>query len=259
MRFAYAVALVATPCLALDDPQTPLQDPYRTGMLGYHQVEMLGDPARIALDPRVRVTAPSHALDSLQVPAMIDATAVEGVVRIVAFVDYGPIPKILEFRPGAAEPKLAFSFKIDQATPLRAAVELEDGSWLIGGTQIDAMGGGCSAPAEAYASDDWEERLMQVHARMWPDTGRLVAQIDHPMDTGLSFSGTPAFYIEELTFTAQSGAELARIEVFEPVSEDPRFTLFAPPHLATAPVRMAGRDTDGYTVTADIAPSGLTQ
>jgi sulfur-oxidizing protein SoxY len=258
LRPLLALLLTAAPALALDDPRAPLEDPYRTGMLSYHQIRLLGDPERIALDPRVVVRAPDYAEDSLHVPVLIDASAVENVKRIVAFVDYGPIPKILEYRPGRALPKIAFRFKIDQSTPVRAAVELEDGSWLMGGAEIDAMGGGCTVPAAAYASDDWEERLGEVRALLWPGEGRLALRVDHPMDTGL-VDGIPVFIIEHIAVSDQSGDELARVTLFEPVEEDPNFRLFLRPADAGAPLRISGRDNNGNDFAATVAPSGLTQ
>jgi len=258
IRMAALAALIAGPALAAGPARAPLDDPYRTGMLAYHQIELLGDPARIAFDDRVRVIAPDYAEDSLHVPTLVDATGIEGVKRIVMFVDYGPIPRILEYRPGRALPKLAFRFKIDQATPIRAAVELEDGAWLLGGAHIDAMGGGCTVPAAAYASDDWVDRLGQVHARLWPETGRLSFRVDHPMDTGLA-DGIPVFHLETLTVSDQSGAALAELSLYEPVEEDPTFKLFLPPKLARAPLHLTGRDNQANPVDAVIAPGGLTQ
>ena len=57
-RISSLALLVAGPALALDDPQTKLQDPMRSGNWDYHQIEILGDPKEIRFDDRVRVTAP---------------------------------------------------------------------------------------------------------------------------------------------------------------------------------------------------------
>jgi sulfur-oxidizing protein SoxY len=228
-------------------------------MLGYHQIRLLGDPERIALDDeRVRVHAPASAEDSLHVPVTVDATAIPDVRRMVAFVDYGPIPKILEYFPGEAEPYLSFRFKIDQATPVRVAVETEGGEWFIGSTPVDAAGGGCSAPAAAYASDDWEERLGEVRARQWPSTGRVRVMVDHPMDTGLA-DGIPVFIIEHLTLAGADDAPLAKVVLFEPVEEDPVFTFRLPPEALTAELRVTGRDNNGNLIDAYIPQSGPMQ
>lgn len=250
-----AATLLATPARALDDPKVVLDDPYRTGMLGYLQRELLGDPAAIEFDSRVKVMAPHSAEDSFHVPVTVDARGIEDVERIALFVDYGPIPHILDFYPGDAEPWLAFRFKIDQSTPVRAAVMTGDGKWHVGGTVVDAAGGGCAAPAMAYASDDWEEKLGDVRARMWSRTGRVRVIVDHPMDTGLA-DGIPVFTIKALDFSDTDGARVARIELHEPVDEDPAFSLRFAEGALTGPLIVSGRDNNGNEIEATIPYDG---
>ncbi len=254
---AAALTLFTTPALAIDDTKVKLDDPYETGVFAYHQKELLGDPAVIRFDDRVKVRAPASAEDSFHVPVMVDASAIPDVKRIVLFVDYGPIPKILTYWPEKAEAKLSFRFKIDQATPVRAAVETHSGSWHIGHAHIDAAGGGCTAPAVAYASDDWEEELGKVYASVWPDRGRLRMVVDHPMDTGLA-DGIPVFIIEKLQVDDLDGNKLARLELYEPVNEDPAFTLFFGNGKLADKVRIHGRDNNGNPIDA-IASSQVTQ
>lgn len=244
IRFMAMAALLAPAAWALDDPRTPLRDPMQSGMWDYHQVELLGDPERIAFDDRVKVMAPDSAEDSLNVPLLIDASAIPNVRRIVVTADYGPIPHILTFHPGKAEARLALRFKIDQATAIRASVETEDGQWLIGSTHIDAGGGGCTAPAAAYANADWEEHLGEIHGRLWAATGRARLIVDHPMDTGLA-GNIPVFIIRSLALETEDGAPLSRIELHEPVNEDPAFTLFFDPETMPAVIRVTGRDNNG--------------
>lgn len=256
MRMMIAAALMlTTPAMALDEPKVALDDPYRTGMLGYLQKQILDDPEKIGFDPKVIVMAPHAAEDSFHVPITVDARGIEDVERIALFVDYGPIPHILDYYPGEAEPWLSFRFKIDQATPVRAAVQTKDGAWHLGGTQIDAAGGGCAAPAAAYASDDWEERLGEVRARMWPKSGRVRVIVDHPMDTGLA-DGIPVFTIQNLDFSDPEGEQVARIKLYEPVNEDPAFSLkFAKGEL-NGPLKVSGRDNNGNEIDAIIPYAG---
>ena len=229
---------------ALDGPRTPLEDPMGSGMWDYHQVELLGDPAMISFDDRVLVSAPLSAEDSLNVPLLVDASSVENVRRIVVSADYGPIPHILTYFPEQAEAKLALRFKIDQATAVRASVETHDGQWLVGSTYIDAAGGGCTAPAHAYASDDWEERLGEIHGRIWAGSGRVRVIVDHPMDTGLA-GDIPVFIVQHLDFETDEGKPMARLELHEPVNEDPAFSLFFAPGTLPATLHVSGRDNNG--------------
>lgn len=251
--YLMAAVLLSAPALALDEPRTPLSDPLQSGMWSYHQKNLLGDPEKIEFDDRVIVRAPASAEDSFNVPVLVDATALKNVTQMVFLVDYGPIPKILTYWPEQAEPKISFRFKIDQATPVRAAVQTGDGVWHIGSTVIDAAGGGCSAPAAAYASDDWEEHLGKVYGRVWPDRGRVRMVVDHPMDTGLA-DGIPIFIIEDLELANEATKEkLARLELYEPVNEDPAFTFYFPEGALGTEVRVEGRDNNGNEIDALIS------
>lgn len=257
-RLAVLAALIAAPAYALDDPQTRLVDPMRSANWDYHQIEILGDPKKISFDDRVKVSAPAFAEDSFHVPVLIDASELANVTEIVVFVDYGPIPKILTYRPGKAAAKLSFRFKIDQSTPVRAAVQTSDGAWHVGSALIDAAGGGCTAPAVAYASDDWEEKLGEVHGQIWPDSGRLRMVVDHPMDTGLA-DGIPIFIIEDLNVATMEGEALASLELYEPINEDPAFTLYFGEDQLADQVRVTGRDNNGNPIEAVLEARPLTQ
>ena len=251
-----ATVLMASPAFALDDPKVPLDDPFRTGMWDYQQVNLLGNPEQIAFDDRVIVRAPHSAEDAFEVPVLVDATAIPNVERIVLTVDYGPIPQVLTFWPGDAQAKLSFRFKIDQATPVRASVQDKSGRWYVGGTAIDASGGGCTAPAQAYATDDWEEKLGEVRGRMWPETGRVRMIVDHPMDTGLA-DGIPIFIVEDIKIAGPGGTP-ARLQLHEPVDEDPAFTLYYAAGQLSHDLQIEGRDNNGNEIEATV-PLPLTQ
>lgn len=252
---ALAVTLFgASMVQALDDPKTPLQDPMKSGMWDYHQIELLGDPAQIAFDPRVIVRAPTAAENSLNVPLLVDASQIPDVKRIVVSADYGPIPHILTYYPEQAQAKLALRFKIDQATAIRASVETHSGAWFVGSTYIDAAGGGCTAPAHAYASDDWEEKLGEIHGRLWASNGRARVVVDHPMDTGLA-GNIPVFIIKSLSFETDAGDLMAWIELHEPVNEDPAFSLFFAPGQLDGVLHVKGRDNNGNRIKGVLSES----
>ena len=253
---ALALMMAATPTMAASDKlssnlKTPLVDPFNSGMWNYQQKRLLGDPEKIQFDDRVKVSAPHSAEDAFEVPVKVDATGIPNVEKILVTVDYGPIPKVLTFYPKEAEAKFSFRFKIDQATPVRASVQTKDGAWHIGGVHIDAMGGGCTAPAHAYATDDWEEKLGEVRGRMWANSGRVRVIVDHPMDTGLA-DGIPIFIVEDIKLQGPDNREMARLELHEPVDEDPAFTFHFPKETLTEAIRVVGRDNNGNEIDATI-------
>lgn len=208
--------------------------------------------APVVFDDRVKVEAPAYAEDSLNTPVQISAPELAHVEHVLVFADMSPIVHILDYYPVKAEPSIGFAFKIQQATPVRAAMKTADGTWHVGGTWIDAQGGGCTAPSVASANPIWETRLGETEARLWSAGDgadeRLKFRVIHPMDTGLA-AGIPAFYISELTIADANGDTLARITPYEPVSENPVFTLDL--HVDTA-VTLRGRDNNGNRFSAAV-------
>lgn len=242
--FSSAVVPVAVLCAALlvtaahagpGVPADPLASPQWPAM----QQRFFRDAA-VVFDDLVEVTLPPAAEDSMQVPVSARVRSGTAVDMLIAFIDFNPIPKVLEYRPLDAEPYLGFRVRVQQATPIRVAARTADGVWHVGGAWVDAAGGGCTLPA-ANAAKVREEDIGHVAARRWPLDGigsRVKLRIAHPNDTGL-ISGTPAFFVEALDFTAADGRRLAELRSFEPVAESPVFVL----ELHTdGPVRIAGHD-----------------
>ena len=125
-----AGALLLAPWLALAAPAAKppaAPDPLDSARWEDMRRQLFAD-APVAFDARIKVSAPSMAENPLNVPITVDATAlardVPGSVReILVFADFNPIVQILRFYPGQATPFLGFRVKLQQSTPLRAAVE----------------------------------------------------------------------------------------------------------------------------------------
>jgi len=245
---ALAVVILASPAAATGP------DPLRSVMWSDMQALLLGG-APVLFDERVRVTAPSSAENALNVPVMVDASALGKVEEIVVFADMNPIPHVLNYRPTGARPLIGLRLKLQQSTPIRAAAKTPDGVWHVGGVFVDAAGGGCTSPALAHGDPQWERHLGEVQARAWAPAAdgatRLRFRVMHPMDTGLA-PGIPAFHLENLTIRDAQGRGLGEIDTFEPVSENPVFTLEVLPAADTNSLRLTGRDNNGTLVLAEI-------
>lgn len=208
--------------------------------------------APVSFDARVKVIAPLTADDPLQVPVMVDASGLDAVEEVVVFADFNPITEILRFYPEAAVALLGFRVKLQQTTPVRAAARTADGVWHVGGVWVDTVGGGCSAPSAGSVSAEWQSILNEVSGRQWsdgPSAGRVRLRIVHPMDTGL-VAGTPAFHLEEVEVRDDAGRRLMRLRLFEPVSENPVFTLQR--RAGRGPLEARGRDNNGNSFSARI-------
>lgn len=225
-------------------------DPFESGMWPLHRADFLDDPENWRNDAGVVVLGPEAAEDAMHVPFTLDATALKDVARIVVTIDYSPIPQALTFWPGRALALLGFAVKYESGSPLRASVALDDGSWRMGAHFVSAMGGGCTAPAATHGRQDWQEGFGEIRARFWGDSGRLRVWLRHPQDTGLA-PGIAAHHLTEMVLSDDSG-EITRIDLHEPIEENPALTFLLPPDI-TGPVTIRARDNIGYDFTGEVA------
>ncbi|WLH70427.1 quinoprotein dehydrogenase-associated SoxYZ-like carrier [Pseudomonas sp. FP2309] len=229
----------------------PGKDPVPSVMWAFYHKQFLAD-APFVFDERVKLLAPPFAEDARQVPLEIDARAFKGqVVRILAWAELNPLPKIVDFQPKAGVlPWLSLRIRIEQATPLRAAVLTDDGVWHVGSTLIDAAGGGCTAPSVVRTQPGWEEHIGEVLGGRYPrgEFSRVRVQVAHPMDNGM-VSGIPEFFINHAQLRGRDDQVLAELELFPAVSENPTlaFDIDAP-----GPTRLVLRDNSGNEFDAAI-------
>lgn len=226
-------------------------DPVSSVMWAFYHKQFLAE-APFVFDDRVKLLAPPFAEDARQVPLEIDARAFNGhVVKILAWAELNPLPEIVDFQPKAGVlPWLSLRIRIEQATPLRAAVLTDDGLWHVGSTLIDAAGGGCTAPSVVRTQPGWEEHIGEVLGGRYPrgEFSRVRVQVAHPMDNGM-VSGIPEFFINHAQLRDQDGQVLADLELFPAVSENPNlaFDIDAP-----GPTRLVLRDNSGNEFDAAI-------
>ena len=206
----------------------------------------------------VLVRTPAFADDALNVPLQVDARALQqvggGVARMVVLADRNPIHEVLSFEPLQALPMLAFRIRLEQASPIRCLAQTRDGHWHVGGAMTQAAGGGCTVPGVTRADGSWSKTLNQVHARFFSNlaegTRRLRVQIMHPMDTGL-VAGVPALYIERLELQDAAQQPWWRMQLHEPVSENPLLTVEMPLQGPKA-FRLLGQDNNGNRIDAEV-------
>lgn len=225
-------------------------DPFKSHPWPDMRRQYLGRDARVTFDARVAVQGPAFAEDPMNVPISVRVDPALGrVEQIVVLVDRNPIRKVLSYEPVSALPVVAFRFKLEQASPVRAAVKLAGGRWVVGGTWVDSAGGGCTVAGQTRKDGTWSQTLGEVSGRLFtpaPGAARLRLKIMHPMDTGL-VAGIPAFYLNRLSLRDGEDRELARLQGFEPLSENPVFSFdFAAP--PAGGVHIVGTDNNGNRI-----------
>ncbi|NML15038.1 quinoprotein dehydrogenase-associated SoxYZ-like carrier [Azohydromonas caseinilytica] len=216
--------------------------------------EFLGQ-APVVFDERVQVSGPAFAEDPMAVPVSVSALGLRDVTQITVIVDRNPIRKVLDFYPRQALPALSFRFKLEQASPVRAAVRTADGVWHVGGTWVESSGGGCTVPGATRSDGSWARTLGQVSGALFEsplqrEATRLRLRVMHPMDTGL-VAGVPAFYLNRLAVLDEAGRELLLFHGHEPLSENPVLS-FELPGREQASLRVRGSDNNGNRIDAAI-------
>jgi sulfur-oxidizing protein SoxY len=248
---ALLLTLLTAPATSADAgyPHDPLGSPMWTA----HAQTLFGsDPVRF--DSRVKVDFPPIAENQRAFPVSIDARAIPGVKRMILFADLNPIPVAIDYRPDGALAYISTRIKLDQRTPVRGAVQLADGQWLVSGGWIDAAGGGCSAPPVSRVRGDWAEHLGEIRGEAWPlpnGDSRLRLSFRHPMDTGL-VANIATYHLETLAVKDAAGKSLGEMEIWASVAEDPAITLML--HAAAGDtLRVEARDTNGRDYRAQVA------
>lgn len=244
------ISLISVASAAENTANKEAVDPLNSPQWGVMHKEFLNSET-VVFDDRVKVYAPEFAEDSMNVPVSFDAGDLKGIKEVVVIADLNPIPLVLRYFPDELSPYLAFRIKLQQGSPVRAAVKTSDNIWHVGGTWVDAAGGGCTLPSIGTSSGDWSSTLGQVSANIWKrknSSNRFRIRIMHPMDTGLA-PGIPKFHIEKMTLSNKEGKKLARLEVYEPISENPMLSLGVDDYEF---LKIDGRDNNGNIVSAEV-------
>jgi sulfur-oxidizing protein SoxY len=104
------------------------------------------------------------------------------------------------------------------------------------------------------ASGTWPTTLMNVSSRVWfkENIDRFRFRVMHPMDTGLA-DGVPEFYLQNINITDQAGVVVAKIKTYQPLSENPVFTIDVNKELEL-PLFLQGVDNNGNRLKAELKP-----
>lgn len=250
-----ALALVS---VAAEARATAPADPLGSPMWQAHARTLFGDDP-VRFDPRVKVDFPMIAENQRAFPVAIDARAIPGVTRMVLLVDLNPIPIAIDYRPTHAAAYVATRIKLDQRTPVRGAVQLASGEWLVSGGWVDAAGGGCSAPPVSRVKGDWADHLGEIRGEAWPmanGVSRVRLSFRHPMDTGF-VANIATYHLEALSVKAGERT-LGEMAIWAAVAEDPAITLMVDGGAGEA-LRVEARDTNGrdYRAALSVARQSL--
>lgn len=210
----------------------------------------------------IKVVAPKTADDAAVVPVSI-AIAADAVrrTRAVTFVvDNNPAPVVAKisfgdaYRGGAdiGDRTIELRFRLDQLSPVRAILELDDGS-LHMASRFVAGSGGCSSTSVKDV-DQALVNLGKTRLKIAVDRTRgegwreMQAQIRHPNFSGMQIDAktngyTPAHFVDLIKIDLGPD-RLVTLETGIAISEDPNLRLSFASN-SNEPLTMTVRDTNG--------------
>lgn len=202
-------------------------------------------------DENIEIKVPLFADNPIQVPIFVNGKNIQNAKRMILFADLNPIPKIIDMDLKAIYPIVSLNIKVAQETPLRALVLDENNVWHIGSKNIKSFGGGCSVASVSASDTDFGKLLGKIKAETFKideNTNRIKASIFHPMETGLIF-GAPEFYINKIELKDDVNI-LSSMELFSPISENPRFIFEVKNKASTYTIKFS--DVDGNVFSSEI-------
>jgi sulfur-oxidizing protein SoxY len=187
--------------------------------------ELIKNDSYVFDDENIKIKVPAFADNPIQVPIFVDAKNIKNAKKMILFADLNPIPKIIDMDLKNILPLVSLNIKVAQETPIRALILDENNVWHIGSNNIKSFGGGCSVSSVSSTDTDFGKLLGKIKTEIFEvenNTFRIKSSIFHPMETGLIF-GTPEFYINKIVLKDNENI-LSIMELFSPISENPRFT-----------------------------------
>lgn len=191
---------------------------------------ILGERVTEPADGRVRIEAPSRALDAAVVPVSVEVDAELEPRAMWLVIDENPSPLAATVRAGPAGDLRLFNtrVRVESYTYLHAVVELADGRLLEAARFVRAAGG-CAAPVgsdlkAARARMGRTRFRLATPAEPGRPTGIQVA-LSHPNTSGLqrdqlTLLPIPADFVRSLRLT-YGGREVLTMESDISISEDP--------------------------------------
>ncbi len=209
-------------------------------------IDMELDGGTVVYDNSLFLAIPERVEEAHNVPVLVKLTKALGpVAEIALFVENNPIQTALRIYPHRPMRSVGFNIRLEQSTPVRAAVRDAEGVWHVASRRVFvAVPGGCSEVSPGVVTDIGEIALKQFDRA--GGASRLKVKINHPMHTGLASDENgetiPAYYVEKVAIEDEQGP-IADLVTWAALSSDPVFTLDMPERQQS--VRVSATDSSG--------------
>ena len=190
----------------------------------------LGEDAAVTFDNSIRVMMADRVESAHEVPIMVKVPhALRDMQEMVLLVDRNPIQQVARITPHRRIESLGMNIRLEESTPVRAAILDQAGIWHVATKSVLVMSaGGCSSPGPG---GDVVAAVGDVKIRQFDRQGgasRLKVRINHPMDTGFVVLDDgdviPPYYVEKVRIEDEQGP-IAEMLTWAAMSQDPVITI----------------------------------
>ena len=190
----------------------------------------LGELAKVNFESEIRVIMQDHVEEPHEVPLIVKLPDhLHNFKEFILLIENNPIQQVIKLIPYRAIESIGMNVRLEDDSPVRAAVKDKDGLWHIGSKMVFVSSpGGCSSPSCDVTTEICDPgeigKLILKNYDREAGAGRLKIKIIHPMDTGLVSSPAgeiiPEYFINSI-FLDDIDGPIAVMETYAALSTDP--------------------------------------
>ena len=229
-----------------------LLDPEKSIMWPELSKMFLGEQANIIFEDRVKVIMQDHVEEPHEVPLIVKIPDyLHDFKEFILLIENNPIQQVINLKPFRPIESIGMNVRLENDTPVRAAVKDKNGIWHVGSKMVFVLSpGGCSSPScdptEEICDPGEIGNLALKNYDREAGAGRLKIKIIHPMDTGFVTSPEgeiiPEYFISSISVNDAKGP-IAELETYAALSSDPVILLDLPEQGQS--IRVKVKDTHG--------------
>ena len=212
-------------------------DPQNSDMWDYLQISLLGENSKVSFVEDVKVIMQDHVEEPHEVPLIVKLpNRLHNFQKLILIIENNPIQQVIALTPFKPIEALGMNVRLEDDSPVRAAILDNYGVWNIGSKMVFVSSpGGCSSPSCDPTVEVCEQGVVgKIAVKQYVregDAERIKLKITHPMETGfvtnLDGDLIPEYYVNRIHVDDINGP-IADIATYAALSSDPVILLDLP-------------------------------
>lgn len=201
------------------------------------QDNLLGNDANVLFVDDIKLIMQDYIEEAHKVPLIVTLPKrLHNFKNFILIIENNPIQQAMSIRPYRLIESLGMNIRLEDDSPVRAAVQGDNGIWYVGSKMaFVASAGGCSTPAcdpsvEVCETGTIGKIAIKQYERE-AGAERIKLKVTHPMETGfvtdLQGEIIPEYFVKNIHVDDNEGA-IADITTFAALSSDPVILLDLP-------------------------------